>query len=142
MNAKHQFKYTYNDTDLEEYSPVEVTFEIPATATIPQMLRNFEQYLRACGYVFDGALDVVPDGYDIKDEFDGSLYEFEDEEPQGGCMADFDKVCNCPVGPKGEEGPVGKASDLLNEWNEGIAKLDKEQKKSIWKKVWKQAGLK
>ena len=64
MNAKHQFKYTYNETDLEEYSPLEVTFEVPATATITQMLNNFEQYLKACGYIFDGKLDIVEDGFD------------------------------------------------------------------------------
>ena len=143
MDAKHQFKYTYNETDLEEYSPLEVTFEVPGDATLQQMLYNFERYLQAAGFVFSGKLDFVEDTYpEYLDELDGTLYEFKDEEPSYGCMADFDKECGCPVGPKGEEGPVGKASDLLNEWNEGIAKLDKEQKKSIWKKVWKQAGLK
>ena len=116
MNAKHQFKYTYSDTDLDEYSPVEVTFEMPGTATISQMLRNFEQYLRACGYVFDGAFDIVPEGYDIIDELDGTLYEFEDE-PQGGCMADFDKECSCSS---------TKAEQKLDEWNEGLAKLERD----------------
>ena len=140
MDAKHQFKYTYSDTNLEEYSPVEVTFEMPGTATISQMLRNFEQYLRACGYVFDGAFDIVPEGYDIIDEFDGSFYEFEDE-PQGGCMADFDKECGCSgaVGAKGKEGVAGNSwngscegdceeykNEKLKEWSEGLAKLERD----------------
>jgi hypothetical protein len=89
MNAKHQFKYTYSDNDLEDHSPVEITFDIPTgAATITQMLNNFECYLRACGYVFDGYLEVVKEeSYNvpnITDELDGTLYEFKDK-------ADFDK---------------------------------------------------
>ena len=95
MNAKHQFKYTYNDTSLEEFSPVEITFDMPGgETTINQMLHNFECYLKACGYYFDGHLEVVQeesyDALNVSDELDGTLYEFKDV-PQGGCMADFDK---------------------------------------------------
>ena len=69
MDAKHQFKYTYNDTTLEEFSPVDVTFDMPGEVTITQMLWNFQCYLKACGFVFDGRLEVVPeDGYDVIDE--------------------------------------------------------------------------
>jgi len=68
MNAKHQFKYTYNDTDLEEFSPVDITFDMPGDVTITQMLWNFQCYLKACGFVFDGNLEVVPEeGYDLED---------------------------------------------------------------------------
>jgi hypothetical protein len=68
MNAKHQFKYTYNDTELEEFSPVDITFDMPGEVTITQMLWNFQCYLKACGFVFDGHLEVVPEGgYDLKD---------------------------------------------------------------------------
>jgi hypothetical protein len=71
MNAKHQFKYTYADTTLEEYSPVEVAFDMPGDVTITQMLWNFECYLKACGFVFDGHLEVVPEeGYDVIDDTD------------------------------------------------------------------------
>ena len=128
MNAKHQFKYTYTDTDIEEISPVDVTFDMPGKVTITQMLFNFECYLKACGFVFDGRLEMVEDGYEnYRDELDGSLYEFEDE-PQGGCMADFDKECGCKDNTKWEE----EAQEKLNEWNEGIAKLDAEVKKNRW----------
>jgi hypothetical protein len=66
MNAKHQFKYSYTDTDLPEYSPVDVIFDMPGDVTITQMLWNFECYLKACGFVFDGHLEVVSeDGYDV-----------------------------------------------------------------------------
>lgn len=118
MNAKHQFKYIYSDTDLEEYSPLEVTFEVPGSATITQMLRNFEQYLRACGYVFDGTFDIVPEGYDILDEYDGTLYEFDENKNYTIHPADSDGWCNdnceCTTEVKG--------------WNEGLAKLEKDIK--------------
>ena len=154
MNAKHQFKYTYSDTELEEFSPIEVTFDMPGDVTITQMLYNFESYLKACGFYFDGHLEIVDDtlkDLDLIDELDGTLYEFEDE-PQGGCMADFDKECGCSgaVGAKGKEGVAGSSCDgscggaceeykneKLNEWNEGIAKLDKEQKMKCYKEALK-----
>ena len=129
MNAKHQFKYTYTDTDIEEISPVDVTFDMPGEVTITQMLFNFECYLKACGFVFDGRLEMVEDGYEnYLDELDGSLYEF-DEEPQGGCMADFDKECGCKDNTKWEE----EGQEKLNEWNEGLAKLEREVKKNKYK---------
>lgn len=145
MNAKHQFKYTYSDTELEEFSPVEVTFDMPGDVTITQMLYNFESYLKACGFYFDGHLEIVDDtlkDLDLIDELDGTLYEFEDE-PQGGCMADFDKECGCSgaVGAKGKEGVAGSNCDgscggaceeykneKLKEWSEGLAKLEQEIK--------------
>lgn len=81
MNAKHQFKYTYNE-GCEDFSPVDVTFDMPGDVTITQMLWNFECYLKACGFVFDGNLEVVPEeSYDVIDEDDTSY----------GCMADWDK---------------------------------------------------
>lgn len=105
MNAKHQFKYTYNETDLEDFSPLEVIFEMPAEISLPQMLNNFERYLQACGFVFDGRLDFVEDGYDLPDE-----------ESEYGCMADWEE----------------ESLQKLNEWNEGIANLEAEVKKNKW----------
>ena len=105
MNAKHQFKYTYNETDIEEFSPLEVTFEIPAEVSLTQMLNNFEQYLRACGFFFDGKLAIVEDEYDLPDE-----------ESEYGCMADWEE----------------ESLQKLNEWNEGIANLEAEVKKNKW----------
>ena len=81
MDAKHQFKYTYNDTNLEEYSPVEVTFEVPGDVTLTQMLYNFQCYLRACGFVFEGSLEIVCDDH----------YDAINEDDTYGCMADWDK---------------------------------------------------
>lgn len=90
MNAKHQFKYTYNETGLEEFSPVEVTFDIPGEVTISQMLYNFESYLKACGFYFDGHLEIVEEEPVWPSDSDGW-----ENEPEGGCMADFDKECGC-----------------------------------------------
>lgn len=126
MNAKHQFKYTYSDTDLEEFSPVEVTFDMPGDVTLTQMLYNFESYLKSAGFYFDGHLEIVNDAFNVMDELDGTLYEFEDE-PQGGCMADFDKECGCDCTSSSLE-----AEQKLKEWNEGLAKLEREAKKNKW----------
>lgn len=117
MNAKHQFKYTYNETELEEFSPLEVTFEMPAEISLTQMLNNFEQYLRACGFFFDGKVDIVQDGYDLPEE-----------EPEGGCMADWDENTFHEglneMARKSDE----KIKQKLKEWNEGIAKLENDLK--------------
>ena len=71
MKAKHTFKYTYEEGH-EDFSPVEVTFDIPTgEVTISQMLYNFECYLKACGFVFDGKLEIVSDEkYDGPEEYD------------------------------------------------------------------------
>jgi hypothetical protein len=118
MNAKHQFKYTYTDTNIEEISPVEITFDMPGEVTITQMLWNFECYLKACGFYFDGHLEVVPEGgYDLEDEVE--------EELPYCCMGDSDE-CKCS-----EESEEYKA-EKLKEWSEGLAKLEAEVKKNKW----------
>jgi hypothetical protein len=115
MDAKHQFKYTYNE-GCEEFSPVEVTFDMPGDVTITQMLWNFECYLKSCGFVFDGHLEVVPEfGYDLKDEVE--------EELPYCCMGDTDECC--------EEHEEYRA-EKLKEWNKGLDKLEKEVKKNKW----------
>jgi hypothetical protein len=126
MNAKHQFKYTYNE-GCEEFSPVEVTFDMPGDVTITQMLWNFECYLKSCGFVFDGHLEVVPEfGYDLKD-----LEDQINEEPPYCCMGDSD-CC--------EESEEYKA-EKLKEWNEGITRLDNEQKKKANEDARKMSDL-
>lgn len=132
MDAKHQFKYTYNETCIDEYSPHEITFEMPGSATLDQILYNFESYLKACGFHFDGHLDIV--------DLDGSLYEFNEEEPKGGCMADFDKdvldesedccgdECGCESTSSPLENDEYYKSKKLKEWSEGLAKLEAELK--------------
>jgi hypothetical protein len=80
MNAKHQFKYI-SEESIEEISPVEITFEVPGEVTISQMLYNFESYLKAVGFVFDGHLEVVPEDV-CADSIDDTDY---------CCMRDDDK---------------------------------------------------
>jgi hypothetical protein len=128
MNAKHQFKYTYNE-GCEDFSPVDVTFDMPGDVTITQMLWNFECYLKSCGFVFDGHLEVVPEeGYDLKD-----LEDQINEEPPYCCMGDTDEneCCN----------EWTKADKKLKEWNEGIARLDNEQKKKANEDARKMSDL-
>lgn len=116
MDAKHQFKYTYNE-GCEEFSPVEVTFDMPGDVTIRQMLWNFECYLKSCGFVFDGHLEVVNDESD--DFIDDTNY---------CCMGDSD-CC--------EESEVYKA-EKLKERSEGLAKLEAEIRASKEAEVKKQ----
>jgi hypothetical protein len=95
MNAKHQFKYTYTDTNLEEISPVEITFDMPGEVTITQMLYNFESYLKAVGFVFDGHLEIVSD----------EVYDKPIDNTDYCCMGDMDECC------------VKHKSDTDNCWN-------------------------
>jgi hypothetical protein len=99
MNAKHQFKYTYNE-GCEEFSPVEITFDMPGDVTITQMLWNFECYLKACGFVFDGHLEIAPE--------EGTYAV--DEDAHGCCMGD--KI-------SGEE---------VEQWNNKLDELEKKIK--------------
>jgi len=103
MNAKHQFKYTYNDTTLEEYSPLEVTFDMPGDVTINQMLWNFECYLKACGFIFDGKLEIVDEDYI------GSV----DEDWTNNDTS----CCN---------------NDEVDEWNRRLEALEEKVKKEKW----------
>jgi hypothetical protein len=134
MNAKHQFKYTYNDTDLEEFSPVDVTFEMPGDITLTQMLWNFECYLKACGFYFDGKLDFVKEGHESFEEeseeccmadfandcgFTTNTSPLEASDTKNGCMPGWDDF----LGAYNEKSTEDKK---LKEWNEGIAKLDNE----------------
>jgi len=142
MNAKHQFKYTYTGTDLEEISPVDITFELPGEATLTQMLYNFESYLKACGFIFDGKLGFVDDTYpEYLDEIE--------EEPGYGCMADWDKdILDESEDFEDECGCLGDSmshkeyqDQRLKEWNEGIAKLDNEQKQKCREEACKMSDL-
>jgi hypothetical protein len=80
MNAKHQFKYVSEET-FDEISPVEITVNVPGEVTLTQMLYNFESYLKAVGFVFDGSLEIVKDDVCHEPEHDDSC----------ACMADWDK---------------------------------------------------
>jgi hypothetical protein len=162
MKAKHTFKYIQEEGG-ENFSPVEVTFEIPTgEVTITEMLYNFECYLKACGFVFDGHLEVVDE-----EKYDGP----EADDTDGGCMADWDTLpTSVPSTPPYQTGdffehqPTSvcssdkhnitaedpnkyfpskwtKAERKVKEWNEGIAKLDNEQKMKNYKDARKMSDL-
>lgn len=57
--------HTFTKTrDLENHHDLtEVTVET-AAVELPDLLAAFEDYLRGCGYCFDGKVDIVPDETD------------------------------------------------------------------------------
>lgn len=129
MNAKHQFKYTYNEIDVEEYSPHEVTFEMPGEVTLDQILYNFECYLKASGFVFDGKLEIV---------------EEEQECCQGGCEADEeeDSLRKWNEDLRELEKRIkDQRAEELNELDEYWEELSDEQREETLSKVLKKCGL-
>lgn len=134
-NAKFTLKYSYEGS--EDYSPMDITFEIPSDATIDQMLFNFECFLKACGFIFD--TNFIQSG---KDEYDLP----EDEEPEYGCMADKDTEDDESPSCCGKN-PVGECCDshehYTDEWNEGTKNLAKELKaqREIREKTSKSAEM-
>jgi hypothetical protein len=111
MDAKHQFKYTYNE-GCEDFSPVDITFDMPGDVTITQMLWNFECYLKACGFVFDGHIEIAPeDGFDVMDDKDYL-------DPLDNDIALHNEWA--------------EADQKVKEWNKGLEKLQAEIKKQKW----------
>ncbi len=107
MNAKHQFKYTYNNSNLEEFSPIEVTFDMPGDVNITQMLYNFESYLKACGFIFDGHLELINnDCHDGPNECDCD------------CMSDWDSVATSTSSACDEYDVTAEVEK--NEWIHGM----------------------
>ncbi len=156
MKAKHTFKYTHEDFS-ENFSPVEITFDIPTgEVTISQMLWNFECYLKACGFVFDGHLEVIEEEkYDDPElewqpipeqpiqEEDSSEYKtpsYWDTHPTTVCGSDKHNI-TAEDPNKYFPSKWTKAEKKIKEWNEGIAKLDNEQKMKNYKDARKMSDL-
>lgn len=57
----------YPDT-FNTINDVEVTIKIDPQSNLSDVLESFERFLRACGYYFDGHLDIVEDVKQEKDE--------------------------------------------------------------------------
>ena len=49
------------ENDYPEQLPVKVEFTVPSDADLNDMLEQFELYLKAVGFNFDGNLDIVPE---------------------------------------------------------------------------------
>lgn len=63
---RHKFMYEWGkefDTKKPEIRVVHETDSV----TLSEVVEAFENYLRGCGFIFDGHLDIVED--DIVDEF-------------------------------------------------------------------------
>lgn len=57
MEQKHTFRY---EVTSEEYSDFSIELSC-SSVILSDVIESFEQYLRGCGFVFDGRLDLVPD---------------------------------------------------------------------------------
>ncbi len=56
----YRLSYTPPEPDSwEEYPPISIKMSIPGDANVDQMLRFFEAFLAASGYVLKGELQVV-----------------------------------------------------------------------------------
>ena len=59
----------YPDT-FTTISNEEVTIKIDPHSNLGDVLESFERFLKACGYVFDGHLEIVPEFEDeLLDDF-------------------------------------------------------------------------
>ena len=166
MESKITLNYKYEGCG--EYAPVDASFEIPGYVTITQLLYQVENFMKACGYVFDGRLELVEDTYEEfldKIPEDQTIwpadYDGYENEPEGGCMADFDKECGCestssPL-EKFNEGldklkkeiktqrkireMANKSADMVKDFNDAYEKLTEEQKMKAFKEACTMSGL-
>ena len=53
-------KFSYENTYPEQLS-TKVEFTLPSDADLPDMLEQFELYLKAVGFNFDGNIEIVPE---------------------------------------------------------------------------------
>lgn len=51
-----QFRFTCRNSYAERYTEVQLEAE-----TLDEVIENFEEFLRGCGYYFNGTLQIVPD---------------------------------------------------------------------------------
>ena len=54
----HKFIY---ENDYEQQLNTKVEFSIPSDADLTDMLEEFQNYLKAIGFCFDGNVDIVPE---------------------------------------------------------------------------------
>ncbi len=77
MTTKYTFKQEYGGFDVHHYGspPSTVTMEISGDLNLTQMLERFEDFLRGCGFGFEGHLDFVNDYDDtLTSESDGNNF--------------------------------------------------------------------
>lgn len=138
MDAKHQFKYSYKE-GCEDFSPVDITFDVPGDVSLSQMLYNFQSYLKACGFVFDGELEFVDHTFDVMDSTDDVLYGIDNPEE---FEKQWDKMCGCDCAASSlEASKWNKAEKKVKVFNEALAKLDNEQKQKCREEALKMSDL-
>lgn len=52
----------------EQYSGQKITYETGVEA-LPEVIEDFENFLKACGYHFEGTLDFVTEDSDVLNEY-------------------------------------------------------------------------
>ncbi len=57
MNSKHVFKYVYDPRD--EGKPTHIITHETYSVSLPEIIMEFEQYLRGTGFNFTGSLEIV-----------------------------------------------------------------------------------
>ena len=149
MESKITLNYKYEGC--EEYAPVDANFEIPGDVTITQLLYQVENFMKACGYVFDGRLELVEDTHEEfldKIAEDQTIwpadYDGYENEPEGGCMADFDKDCGCnstSSSLESNDSKWSKAEKVVKDFNDAYDKLTHEQKMKAFKEACTMSGL-
>jgi len=71
--GKYSVSYTPSN-DPTEYLQTSVQMSISSEANLSDMAAFFTDFLRATGYVFDGALEIVDSNEEAEDYFDSRDY--------------------------------------------------------------------
>ena len=67
------------ENDYPDQLPTTVEFTVPSDADLNDMLEQFELYLKAVGFNFDGNLDIVPE-HSFEDTVSNSIDDATPEE--------------------------------------------------------------
>lgn len=69
----------------DEYGP-KITYEF-SNVFLPDVLDNLQNFLKGCGFVFDGVLDIVEEGdvkvqvpHDLKEEVPSASFAYRNED--------------------------------------------------------------
>ena len=60
MSSQYRFLKTPDPENQFDFSTIEVVFP---TESLPDLLQEFEYFLRGCGFHFDGSLEIVEEDY-------------------------------------------------------------------------------
>lgn len=61
---KEYIKMTYYTTGSSSYPETKTEITLDVQSTLPEVIERFEDFLKACGYVFKGKLEIIEEEYD------------------------------------------------------------------------------